>query len=33
MKSALKKKFIEDMQLKGYSERTRSSYLRAVRQL
>jgi len=33
MKSALKKKFIEDMQLKGYSERTRGSYLRAVRQL
>jgi len=33
MKSALKKKFIEDMQLKSYSERTRDSYLRAVRQL
>lgn len=33
MKSTLKKKFIEDMQLKSYSERTRGSYLRAVRQL
>ncbi len=33
MKSVLKKKFIEDMQLKGYSKRTQSSYLRAVRQL
>lgn len=33
MKSVLKKKFIEDMQLKSYAERTQSSYLRAVRQL
>ena len=33
MKSGLKKKFIEDMQLKSYSERTQGSYLRAVRQL
>lgn len=33
MQSGLKKKFIEDMQLKGYQERTQSSYLRAVRQL
>ena len=33
MKSGLKKKFIEDMQLKSYSERTRGSYLRAVRQV
>ena len=33
MKSLLKKKFIEDMQLKSYAERTQSSCLRAVRQL
>jgi integrase/recombinase XerD len=33
MKSKLQKKFIEDMQLRGYAERTQSSYLRAVRQL
>lgn len=33
MKSLLRKKFIEDMQLKGYQERTQDSYLRAVRQL
>jgi integrase/recombinase XerD len=33
MKSALKKKFIGDMQLKDYSERTQGSYLRAVTQL
>jgi len=33
MKASFKKKFIEDMQLKGYAERTRSSYLRSVRQL
>lgn len=33
MKSSLKKKFIADMQLNGYQERTRDSYYRAVRQL
>jgi integrase/recombinase XerD len=33
MKSLLKNKFIGDMQLKGYQERTQDSYLRAVRQL
>jgi integrase/recombinase XerD len=33
MKSKLQKKFIEDMQLRGYAERTQSSYARAVRQL
>jgi integrase/recombinase XerD len=33
MKSLLRKKFIEDMQLKGHKERTQDSYLRAVRQL
>ena len=33
MKSKLQKKFIEDMQLRGYADRTQSSYLRAVRQL
>lgn len=33
MKSSLKKKFIADMQLSGYQERTRDSYCRAVRQL
>lgn len=33
MKSLLRKTFIEDMQLKGYQERTQDSYLRAVRQL
>ena len=33
MKTLLRKKFIEDMQLKGYKERTQDSYLRAVRQL
>lgn len=33
MKSNLKKKMVEDMQLRGYAERTQSSYLRAVRQL
>ncbi len=33
MRSALKKKFIGDMQLKSYSERTQGSYLRAVTQL
>ena len=33
MKLKLQKKMIEDMQLRGYAERTQSSYLRAVRQL
>jgi len=33
MKSKLQKKFIEDMQLRGYADRTQSSYSRAVRQL
>lgn len=33
MKSKLQKKFIEDLQLKGYAERTQTSYTRAVRQL
>jgi len=33
MKSVLQKKFIEDMQLKGYAKKTQTSYLRAVRQL
>ena len=33
MKSKLQKKMVEDMQLRGYAERTQSSYLRAVRQL
>ena len=33
MKSKLQKKFIEDMQLRGYAQRTQSSYARAVRQL
>ena len=33
MKLSLKKKFIADMQLNGYQERTRDSYYRAVRQL
>ena len=33
MKSKLQEKMIEDMQLRGYAERTQSSYARAVRQL
>lgn len=33
MKSTLRKKMIEDLQLKGYAERTQSSYTRSVRQL
>jgi site-specific recombinase XerD len=33
MTPKLKKKMVEDMQLRGYAERTQSSYLRAVRQL
>lgn len=33
MRSAFKKMFIEDMQLKSHSERTQGSYLRAVTQL
>ncbi len=33
MKTKLQKKMIEDMQLRGYAERTQSSYARAVRQL
>lgn len=33
MRSSLKRKFIEDMQLRGYAKRTQTSYLRAVRQL
>ena len=33
MNTKLRKKFIEDMQLRGYAERTQTSYARAVRQL
>ena len=33
MKSTLRKKMVEDMQLRGYAERTQSSYTRSVRQL
>jgi len=33
MKSKLQKKMVEDMQLRGYAERTQSSYARSVRQL
>lgn len=33
MKSTLRKKMVEDMQLRGYAERTQSSYARSVRQL
>lgn len=33
MKSILQKKMVEDLQLKGYAERTQSSYTRSVRQL
>ena len=33
MKSKLRKKMVEDLQLRGYAERTQSSYARSVRQL
>ena len=33
MKSELRKKMVEDLQLKGYAERTQKSYARSVRQL
>jgi len=33
MNTKLRKKMVEDMQLRGYAERTQSSYARAVRQL
>lgn len=33
MNNKLRKKMIEDLQLKGYADRTQKSYLRAVRQL
>lgn len=33
MKSKLRKRMLEDLQLKGYAERTQKSYARAVRQL
>ena len=33
MKAKLQKKMIEDMQLRGYADRTQSSYIRSVRQL
>ncbi len=33
MKSKLQKKMVEDMQLRGYAERTQTSYSRAMRQL
>jgi len=33
MKSKLRKKMVEDLQLRGYAERTQSSYTRSVRQL
>ena len=33
MNTKLQKKFIEDMQLRGYAQRTQTSYARAVRQL
>ena len=33
MNNKLQSKMVEDMQLRGYAERTQSSYLRAVRQL
>ena len=33
MNTKLQKKFIEDLQLRGYAERTQTSYARAVRQL
>ena len=33
MKSKLRKKMVEDLQLKGYAERTQKSYTRSVRQL
>ena len=33
MKSKLRKKMVEDLQLRGYAERTQNSYARSVRQL
>ena len=33
MKSKLQKKMVDDLQLKGYAQRTQTSYSRAVRQL
>jgi hypothetical protein len=33
MKSKLQKKMIEDLQLRGYAERTQKSYARSVRML
>ena len=33
MKSTLRKKMVEDLQLRGYADRTQSSYTRSVRQL
>ena len=33
MKSTLQKKMVEDLQLRGYAERTQKSYARSVRQL
>lgn len=33
MKSELRKKMVEDLQLRGYAERTQNSYARSVRQL
>lgn len=33
MKSILRKKMVEDLQLRGYAERTQNSYARSVRQL
>ena len=33
MNTKLRKKMVEDMQLRGYAERTQTSYARAVRQL
>jgi len=33
MKSKLRKKMVEDLQLRGYADRTQSSYTRSVRQL
>ena len=33
MKSKLRKKMVEDMQLRGYAKRTQTTYARAMRQL
>lgn len=33
MNTKLRKKMVEDMQLRGYAEKTQTSYSRAVRQL